>query len=370
MGWAAFFSHAQCSNDHDRVYALAGLRRVPGSPRPLTHPHGETQKLLALGYASNVEDVYLAFAVYTLKTSQGWAGVEQVTSYAGLFPSKDVPGSNLPSWVPDWRATGRTSLDWANDATKALIRAPSNPPWNLVGGKSLRLHGRHYSTITAVADRFYYPPKSSPVPVSIFLRRVRHLWRFATRSSSDRDAAELAHPASRRWAAFLDCLSMGPSEAAVCSRVFSVVFPKRGVDVNGLEETLYSRFLDESENVSESLPGWESPEMSDIPLDETTATILHSLETYMDRLLCLDDRNHVVNCGEDTQVGDVLVIFPEMRIITPYILRPTNGSLGDDTPGEYKLIGLAYYPLLPDQKKPDSDHGSSPHSAYETFDIV
>ncbi|KAK4452743.1 HET-domain-containing protein, partial [Podospora aff. communis PSN243] len=94
--WMDKFYASQCSDDRDRVYALMGLGGDTEG-RLADAQHG----LASLRYQSRVEQVYAALAVHTLKKHRK-VGMAFLLSVATSFQSRDLPGSNVPTWVPDW----------------------------------------------------------------------------------------------------------------------------------------------------------------------------------------------------------------------------------------------------------------------------
>jgi len=74
---------------------------------------------------SGVEHVYWTLARHILDEVE--RGFPFTLSYAGGFPSRDVPSSKVPSWVPDWRAARRGQPTDAHAPLVSLLVQDSHP---------------------------------------------------------------------------------------------------------------------------------------------------------------------------------------------------------------------------------------------------
>jgi hypothetical protein len=73
------FSTAECSNEHDRIYALNALSTLPAP----------------VSYETPLDEAYVLYAKMHVD-----CGNAAILNCAGAFRSAD---STLPSWIPDWR---------------------------------------------------------------------------------------------------------------------------------------------------------------------------------------------------------------------------------------------------------------------------
>lgn len=95
---AQFVDH-ECSNDHDRIFALYGLASKI-SPTDKKE-HGATllgQVYMDVDYSSSILQSYTNFAFACMESG----AVAQVLN-AALTRQTDQDSSDWPSWVPDWR---------------------------------------------------------------------------------------------------------------------------------------------------------------------------------------------------------------------------------------------------------------------------
>ncbi|KAL6859524.1 heterokaryon incompatibility protein domain-containing protein [Trichoderma novae-zelandiae] len=81
---AAYSSCFEATDDRDRLYGIKGL--------------ATDTCFLAVDYSCSVEDTYLRFARAFIEHHKSL----DVICFASIYSS--LPGSALPSWVPDWRA--------------------------------------------------------------------------------------------------------------------------------------------------------------------------------------------------------------------------------------------------------------------------
>jgi hypothetical protein len=81
---AAYSSCFEAADDRDRLYGVKGL--------------ATDSSLLEVDYSCNVEETYLRFVRAFIERYQSL----DIICFASIYSS--LPGSALPSWVPDWRA--------------------------------------------------------------------------------------------------------------------------------------------------------------------------------------------------------------------------------------------------------------------------
>ena len=124
--------HYYCSDPRDKVYALLGLANDQG-----------VHQMVSVDYTKSVEAVYLECAKFLIRNGDGMemllqAGIPQNPEYTDLKLS-------LPSWVPDWFASGPEYLGHqAAGETQIDIELED-------GGNSLNAKGIRIDVIDALA---------------------------------------------------------------------------------------------------------------------------------------------------------------------------------------------------------------------------
>ncbi|KAH7067441.1 heterokaryon incompatibility protein-domain-containing protein [Paraphoma chrysanthemicola] len=127
------FAPAECSNEHDRIYALNGLSAVKAP----------------VSYTDPVEDVFIRYADLHIKR-----GNLAIINCGGAFRSSD---SSVPSWVPDWRnLPGYTPLVTEVVPQKydnVKLRDMAAPEVHLLDSKvALRINGVKLGTVSRIGD--------------------------------------------------------------------------------------------------------------------------------------------------------------------------------------------------------------------------
>jgi hypothetical protein len=127
------FAPAECSNEHDRIYALNGLTDVRAP----------------VSYLDPVEDVFIRYADMHIRR-----GNLAIINCGGAFRSSD---SSVPSWVPDWRnLPGYTPLATEvvpQNCDNVKLRGLAAPQIHLLDGKAtLKISGVKLGTVSRIGD--------------------------------------------------------------------------------------------------------------------------------------------------------------------------------------------------------------------------
>ena len=134
------FHCSNCADDREKIYALMGLC---DDSRKRILSNGDHHGMSALGYKSGADLVYWQLALRTLRGAPpGPWSVVRTPESAALFPPRDLLGSKLPWWVPDWRVPRRGYSISQNAPvvrfSKEVRELPSSArDWKLVDDRSL-----------------------------------------------------------------------------------------------------------------------------------------------------------------------------------------------------------------------------------------
>ncbi|KAK0644414.1 hypothetical protein B0T16DRAFT_417644 [Cercophora newfieldiana] len=334
--WIQAFQLSDCSDDRDKVYALMGLLSGPEGFLSTEAQHGSP----ALGYKSGVEHVYQALATHTLEKHQK-TGLLCLLRAAAAFPSRDVPGSRIPSWIPDWRAAGR---GWVISSCKSSTRLVGHSPLSgqprskQVDNKSLSIGGWKYSTITSkVSGLSEHPRPETSTSEAMIHETIWKWWQFYEDNMLNTERGE--SPAAGRpsvrgqydpWRAFLDCATKN------CCRTWGSAY-----------EDAFEFLIPTQSSNRPGLKDVELPQ-SQMTSEAEKELIYNNLFLVMQRrsLFC-DSWGRTVNCPDDTEVGDVVVLLPRGQ--RPWILRPAQGFRNSESK-IFTFIGDAYVPEVMGRK--------------------
>lgn len=133
-----------------------------------------------------------------------------VLDYASSFPSRDVRGSEVPSWVPDWRAEKRASLILRTNETCHPIGALNNSVAFEVSDRILRIKGWSYRLVPSRMESPQLPPTTDALSV---MRQLDEWWTSYKQVLRDRtkSGTENVDP-SLAWHKFAFCAARGTFE--------------------------------------------------------------------------------------------------------------------------------------------------------------
>lgn len=299
MRLMARFHAAKCSDDRDRVYALMG---ISSSSRTSSFMSDKAQHgFPALGYHSGVDHVYWALVAHTLDTMEDQ--LHLTLNAAGMFPSRDVPNSKVPWWVADWRAARRGRATQLHGGLIKFKTSPPKPHWRLIDDNFLCVQGWRHSAITEQAPGPRLPPELR-TPDHILCQTIQEWSKFYGGTS---------------WRKFLDCAT------------------RKGLEyINGdpdyVNELVFS-VPAASGRESLSGPSTRHGEFIDSFYCDALWRMLRR------RSLFRDDTGEVVNCPDDAEVGDLVVLLAGSYV--PYVIRPFHDP---QYPGSnsFRFIGDAY----------------------------
>ncbi|KAI1866058.1 uncharacterized protein JN550_008036 [Neoarthrinium moseri] len=153
MGLLNAFSGSECSNGHDRIYALAGFAEdmilyAPGGKPVRDLPQQIYYRgKIEVDYMQSTEELYMKFAWEYLHELKGSSWMGCLVDHA-LRRSDGVDRNGLPSWVPDWRLpVTRIPLFLQGQCRVRSVEAHS-------GHKRATLHGMVQGTVDAIIGVF------------------------------------------------------------------------------------------------------------------------------------------------------------------------------------------------------------------------
>ncbi|KAK1751085.1 heterokaryon incompatibility protein-domain-containing protein [Echria macrotheca] len=306
------FHASQCSDDRDRVYALMGLT------------NRAYQGLTALGYRSEVEDVYQALAYHSVESDR----IFSVTLYvASCFPPRDVPGSTLASWAPDWRAPKRTGTVSIGPPDRVRVPAVDTlSPWRLFG-RVLFVRGWNFTAISRMGE----PQLSGVDTNNDTAERLRMLWTLYNTLSLPEKQVANDEGRSEDLLGFLDCITRGS-------------FSLSSIVLNNVYRLMFATESAETTNKSSEQPDQEKENTQ--PLNHINTRII---KDFFDRVIQRRSlfgaaNGRVVDGPDDVELGDQVVILPGgyQFILRPAgnVANPLTAHVGETT--AFQLIGDAF----------------------------
>lgn len=325
------FHASECSDDRDRVYALMGLARRSASDQ-LTDKgqHG----FPALGYRSGVEHVYQAVTLLALDEPEN--GLCVSLEVASCFPSRDVPDSKVPSWVPDWRAPKRSrrSLQSVAETRVHINAVDSSPAWESAGS-ILRVRGWSFGVVSSRVETPAKYVNSSFDKIKIWWMQYNVLLRGRTGGLSGENVSR-----TDDWSRFLHLATRGSFDV-------SDILPGTASGYLLPSETDWLLFKESLSPEEASILGasgnFTKLEKQDGNTDDPIRRKIvedASKRTTQRRSLFELKSGLVVNGPDDAQAGDLVVILLDGP---QFILRHTGEAAGTNSKDReaFQFIGDA-----------------------------
>ncbi|MCJ1324043.1 hypothetical protein MMC10_000705 [Thelotrema lepadinum] len=371
LGLLLRFHAAQCSNDRDRIYALVGLSddikperdgAYDANPRPRYIPGRIT---MPITYESEIRDVYTQFAIRML--SRDYEYFSDVLHLAGAFrpPANEFTSAGLPSWTPDWRASRRF--------------LPIHEPWLSVGpssdgngrhrwkimnnGTELLLPGWKHSVLSEKLDAVCDFKRSSFEQ----LRATTQKWlkfylnnRLRIPNGTESETNRLVEPEG--WFhGFFRCVDMERKSGVDSEEFAELIFEgmlKKGPTRFDEEKGRLTDWIIEAEisNEGEELHSTlhksrkrkqRQESMGNVPQSENLMWIRsctkNLIELMKGRGLFRNQKGDVVNCPDDSEIGDFIAILYDVD--TPFVLRPvpTSEAVGNNQQPHRRVLRSQSY---------------------------
>ena len=336
LGLLHTFHPAKCSDDRDRIYALLGLSDDLAPKFDVGRAHKRrklTRVEFPVSYEDGIERVYTTLAMKLLDNLI-YSGPGQLLHMAGAFRPADSITSDIPDWIPDWRAP-RRFLPILNSTFSAGPIAQKDHCWKVSDDKKvLYLTGWRHSIVSKKAG--------GVCEVSSFeqlKQTIQQWWRFYTdlleeqNTSTDTDLTLGDHwynsffgsvtMGRRAWIGrydyppreFVDILFDGVQNAGE-SIWRAITEPDKA---SPLAKT---RHDESSANDNDAQPLGKQPPRVTETLLQMRSCAKNLTELMKGRSLFKNDKGELMNCPDDAEVGDIVAVFSNMD--TPFVIRPSN----------------------------------------------
>ncbi|KAK1752584.1 hypothetical protein QBC47DRAFT_404905 [Echria macrotheca] len=326
------FQSAKCSDDRDKVYALIALSDDVVAKPEDAH---ETARLkrqrrekpeLSVNYSHKADQVYISLAakIVDKKYFYNYRLYELFGTASAFRPSHSSSTSDsIPSWVPDWRITQRFE-PVIEPEYKLSIEGCQRCCWELSEDeKTMSITGWNYATVSERTGH-----------ITDLITEFQHIkatiqewWKQYTADHGGRPVPPTSIHDESWYHGFFDLVVMGRT-----TWDGGMVHPPRDFVGLLLEGVVPDEWTDGKPTIIH-------------PVEEVTDNLLR-MRRYTKQLVSMlqgrglfrSEKGQLMNCPDDTEVGDVIVIFGGIDI--PYVIRLIMG--GDNKPGRYRLIGDAY----------------------------
>lgn len=332
----AEFHAAQCLDDRDRIYAILGLSDDTFSKDYVNPPYKRPKKdkcELEITYENGVGALYINLATGLLQGIRYFEH-EEILHCAGAFRPHSNQPTDIPSWVPDWRAE-RRCMPILGGNWYTVGPWSENGGWKLSDDKrNLHLTGWKIGTVSEIGFKYTGEPRFEDIKEAIQHWRLFYDTRRKVKKRKKKGPKGSTWPSVKNYPwvdEFFDAVTM--------TRLHwdsSYVYPP---------DEFYSLLFNDV--IIAPRPAGFPPPLSrgaNSGTDDQGNMRSHvrRLKALMQgRVFCANEHNVPMNCPDDVEIGDEVVVFAEVN--TPFVVRPLNPrpSRGRRE-RRYRLVGDCY----------------------------